>query len=347
MGNISLSFKTIEWVEDKVRILDQTLLPENVVYKDIKSPAEMCEAIRMLRVRGAPLIGISGAYGAVLSAYNRGEDATASEIQEAIRLLSETRPTAVNLFWALERMKNALEGADCRSDLGKALLAEAVSIHEEDARRCRGIGASGSALLGDGFTVMTHCNAGALATGGIGTALAPVYVARSEGKRIRVYASETRPLLQGARLTSWELVQNGIDVSLIVDSARGHTLASEDVNCIIVGADRIAANGDTANKIGTYPLSVLAREHKVPFFVAAPLSTFDLTLENGKAIPIEERGPDEVAEFGSRRVAPPEAAVFNPAFDVTPHEYISCIITERGVLRPPLKESISDCFSTP
>jgi len=330
-----------------VSILDQTLLPGILVYEDITSPDEMCEAIRELRVRGAPLIGISGAYGAALSAHRQGRGVTAEAVLRDIRALSETRPTAVNLFWALERMKNALESPGREEEVKTALLNEAVSIHEEDAERCMGIGTNGSALLEDGFTVMTHCNAGALATGGIGTALAPIYVAASRGMEIRVFASETRPLFQGARLTAWELSQNDIDVTLIVDSARGHVLATENVDCVIVGADRIAANGDTANKIGTYPLSVLARETGVPFYVAAPLSTFDLTLDSGRSIPIEERGPAEVAAFGDSIIAPPEVAIRNPAFDVTPHENISCIITERGILRPPFVESIADCFSTP
>jgi methylthioribose-1-phosphate isomerase len=347
MDKVRVGFKTIEWVKDRVRILDQTLLPESVIYKEINSPAEMREAIRLLRVRGAPLIGISGAYGAALSAYRHRMSGSVAPIRDDIRLLRRTRPTAVNLFWALERMQNILDEAGPSGELRDALLREAVLIHEEDAERCRGIGTNGFTLLDDGFTIMTHCNAGALATGGIGTALAPVYVAHSQRKRIRVFASETRPLLQGARLTAWELAQNGVDVTLIVDSARGHVLATEKVNCIIVGADRIAANGDTANKIGTYPLSVLAREHGVPFYVAAPLSTFDLTLDSGKSIPIEKRDADEIAAFGRRRIAPGDVTIFNPAFDVTPHEYISCIITEKGVLRPPLKESIADCFSTP
>ena len=347
MEDISLGFKTIEWTGDSVRILDQTLLPGSLVYRDIGSPEEMCEAIRQLRVRGAPLIGMSGAYGVVLSACRQGGSVSVETVKRDMRALSETRPTAVNLFWALQRMKNVFDSAGAGDDIKTALLKEAVAIHEEDAERCRGIGANGDSLLQEGSVVMTHCNAGALATGGIGTALAPVYVAASRGIKIRVFASETRPLLQGARLTAWELSQSGIDVTLIVDSARGHVLSGGVVSCVIVGADRIAANGDTANKIGTYPLSVLARETGVPFYVAAPLSTFDLTIESGESIPIEERDPREVAAIADRLVAPPGVAVRNPAFDVTPHENISCIVTEKGILRPPFVESIADCFSTP
>lgn len=347
MREISLGFKTIEWTGNKVRILDQTLLPGDPVYKDIDSVDGMCEAIRELRVRGAPLIGISGAYGVVLSADQRNNESSVESIKEDIRLLSETRPTAVNLFWALERMRQVIDSTGSGAGLKESLLAEAMSIHREDAARCENIGRNGATLLKDGFTVMTHCNAGALATGGIGTALAPIYVARSRGDRIRVIASETRPLLQGARLTAWELVQSNIDVTLIVDSARGHVLANEKVDCVIVGADRIAANGDVANKIGTYSLSVLAREQKVPFYVAAPLSTFDMTLADGKSIPIEERNGGEVTSFGGKAISPEGVLVHNPAFDVTPHANISCIITEKEILHPPFEESIADCLSTP
>jgi len=227
------------------------------------------------------------------------------------------------------------------------LLYEAISIHLEDRERCDMIGRNGATLIDDGFTILTHCNAGALATGGIGTALAAIYVASAQNKKVKVFASETRPLLQGARLTAWELSQSSIDVTLLVDGARGHLLTKGKVDCIIVGADRIAANGDTANKIGTYPLSVLARKHRVPFYVAAPLSSFDLTVPDGGAIPIEERDGEEVLSFGRTRIGPDNVKAFNPAFDVTPHGNISCIITEKHILRPRFQESIEDCFRTP
>jgi len=350
MDYISLNFKTIEWMDGNVRILDQTVLPEKVVYRSLTSTVEMAEAISMLRVRGAPLIGIAGAYGVALASHKR--EAGSFEqyralVKEDIRVLGKTRPTAVNLFWALSRMSEILDSTGSVGEAREALLGEAKSIHREDEERCNMIGKNGEALIKNGHRILTHCNAGALATGGIGTALAPIYASAARGKSVRVFASETRPLLQGARLTAWELSQNGIDVTLLVDGARGHLMSRRKIDCVIVGADRIAANGDVANKIGTYPLSLLAREHGVPFYVAAPLNTFDLTLPDGEAIPIEERGPEEVVSFGGRRTAPPDVKAFNPAFDVTPHSNISCIITEKQVLRPPFEESIADCFSTP
>jgi methylthioribose-1-phosphate isomerase len=350
MQKSSVGFKTIEWLKRSVRILDQTLLPDSLTYKEMNTPDEMAEAIRSLRVRGAPLIGISGAYGAVLSAYREGSSSfeeLKAQIARDVDMLEKTRPTAVDLFWALQRMSGVLESVRDAEEARTKLLEEARAIHLEDMRRCEGIGQNGAVLLRDGFTVLTHCNAGALATGGIGTALAPIYVAINQKKRIEVFASETRPLLQGARLTAWELSQNGIPVTLVVDGARGQVLREKHVDCIVVGADRIAANGDAANKIGTYPLSVLAREHRVPFYVAAPLSSFDLTLESGDEIPIEERDPGEVLSFRDLKISPAGVTAFNPAFDVTPNENITCIITERGILRPPFDVSIADCFSTP
>ncbi len=350
MREFSVGFKTIEWLGRSARILDQTLLPGSLTYRDIGSPEEMAEAIRSLRVRGAPLIGISGAYGAVLSACRVGSillEELKVQVAQDVGMLRETRPTAVNLFWALERMSNVLESVRSAEETRARLLEEARAIHIEDRKRCEGIGQNGAVLLRDGFTVMTHCNAGALATGGIGTALAPIYVAVNQKKRINVFASETRPLLQGARLTAWELSQSGVPVTLVVDGARGQVLKEKHVDCIVVGADRIAANGDTANKIGTYPLSLLAREHRVPFYVAAPLSSFDMTLRSGGEIPIEEREPSEVLSFRDLRISPEGVTAFNPAFDVTPNENITSIITEKGILRPPFDVSIADCFSTP
>lgn len=350
MNYMSLDLKTIEWVDGKVRILDQTKLPEQAEYRDLVNAEEMAEAIRCLAVRGAPLIGISGAYGVALSAYNgkaNSVDRLKADVTRDIRMLGATRPTAVNLFWALNRMSDVLKSADSVTELRENLLNEAISIHLEDRERCEKIGRNGATLIDDGFAVLTHCNAGALATGGIGTALAAIYVASAQNKKVRVFASETRPLLQGARLTAWELSQNNIDVTLLVDGARGHLLARGKVDCIIVGADRIAANGDTANKIGTYPLSVLAQKHRIPFYVAAPLSSFDVTVPEGEAIPIEERDSEEVLFFGRTRVGPENVKVHNPAFDVTPHSNISCIITEKHILHPPFSESIEDCFRTP
>lgn len=350
MEYVSLNFKTIEWVDGRVRILDQTMLPGGVVYRDLTSSEEMAEAISSLRVRGAPLIGIAGAYGVALASQKR-EAASFEEyralVEEDIHRLGRTRPTAVNLFWALSRMCDILDSAGSMEEARKVLLNEAMSIHREDRERCDMIGKNGVTLIEDGYEILTHCNAGALATGGIGTALAPVYAAAADGKNVRVFASETRPLLQGARLTAWELSENGIDVTLLVNGARGHLMSRGRIDCVIVGADRIAANGDIANKIGTYPLSLLAREYNVPFYVAAPLNTFDMTLPDGKAIPIEERSPEEVVSFGGRRTAPCDVKVFNPAFDVTPHSNVSCIITEKQILRQPLEESIGECFSAP
>ena len=350
MNYVSLDFKTIEWVNGKARILDQTRLPGKTEYRDLTRAEEMAEAIRCLAVRGAPLIGIAGAYGAALSACNRKASslkALKADVVKDIRLLGATRPTAVNLFWALNRMSDVLESADSVEEMRENLLNEAIAIHLEDRERCDMIGRNGATLIDDGFTILTHCNAGALATGGIGTALAAIYAAFAQNKKVKVFASETRPLLQGARLTAWELSRNSIDVTLLVDGARGHLLAKGKVDCIIVGADRIAANGDTANKIGTYPLSVLAHKHRVPFYVAAPLSSFDLTVPEGGAIPIEERDGEEVLFFGGTRIGPDNVKALNPAFDVTPHSNISCIITEKHILRPPFKESIEDCFRTP
>ena len=350
MNYVSLDFKTIEWVDGKVRILDQTRLPEKTEYRDLTHAEEMAEAIRCLAVRGAPLIGIAGAYGVALSACSgKGSSLQRlkADVVKDIRLLGATRPTAVNLFWALSRMSDVLESADSVGEMRENLLNEAISIHLEDRERCDLIGRNGAALLEDGFTILTHCNAGALATGGIGTALAAVYVASAQKKSVKVLASETRPLLQGTRLTAWELSRNNIDVTLLVDGARGHLLSKGKVDCIIVGADRIAANGDTANKIGTYPLSVLAQKHRIPFYVAAPLSSFDLTVPDGEAIPIEERGSEEVLFLGRTRIGPDNVKVLNPAFDVTPHGNISCIITEKHILRPHFEKAIEDCFRIP
>jgi len=325
----------IRWQDDHVVILDQTLLPNEEQYLRCGRVAEMAEAISALRVRGAPLIGIAAAYGIALAAQG-DPGGLLDRVEEAAALLRATRPTARNLFWAIDRMvARAREGASA-----EALRAEALAIHEEDAETCRRIGAHGAELLKDGARVLTICNTGALATGGSGTALGVIRAAHAAGKRVEVLACETRPLLQGARLTMWELLQDGIPGTLIADGMAGTCLARGMVDIAIAGADRIARNGDTANKIGTYSLAVLARHHGVAFYVAAPMSTVDLSLADGTEIPIEERDGDEVRGFRGASVAPPGAPAFNPAFDVTPADLIRGIITERGVLGEPYEESL-------
>ena len=329
-----MMIKSIKWSEDRVRIIDQTRLPENLVYVDLKTTEEMADAIRSLRIRGAPLIGIAAAFGVVLAASRK------EPIQEAIRLLSSTRPTAVNLFKALERMRKISELSSA-AELQSRLLEEALAIQKEDKELCRRIGENGQALLQEKTTLLTHCNTGALATAGWGTALGVIYSANSKGKVAKVYVCETRPLLQGSRLTAWELNQNGIPVVLLSEGATGSLLKNGRIDAIIVGADRIARNGDIANKIGTYPLSLLAREHKIPFYVAAPTTSFDLTLDSGDEIPIEERSGDEVKKFFGVQVSPDAIEAYNPAFDITPASHITVIITENGILYPPYDKSIS------
>ncbi|MFQ5702675.1 MAG: S-methyl-5-thioribose-1-phosphate isomerase [Gemmatimonadales bacterium] len=335
--------KIIEWADGgAVRYLDQTLLPDQEVHRDAATIDDMIEAIKALRVRGAPLIGIAAAMGLAAAASRvDAPDLTEAWIAAAVKRLGDARPTAVNLMWALERMhevaQQALQNGSDREALLATLRHEAQRIWDEDIAMCRAIGEAGAELIPEGATVMTHCNAGALATGGIGTALGTIYVAHEQGKRVKVVSCETRPLRQGARLTSWELTQGGVPVTSIVDSAAASVLARGDIELVVTGADRIAANGDAANKIGTYGLAVLARAHGVPFYVAAPRSTFDLSLASGNDIPIEERGAEEVG-------AAPGAGVYNPAFDVTPAEYITGIVTDRGVLYPPYRESIAAIF---
>jgi len=328
--------RTIEWTGTAVRIIDQTALPAELKYLDLRSPGEVADAIRKLRVRGAPAIGVAAALGVALAVRDCADSAVKETALAAASLLAGTRPTAVNLSWALERMRRVSDSAPGEATrLREALLAEALAIAEEDRQLCERIGRNGERLLEDGYTVLTHCNAGALATAGMGTALAVVYAAVENGKRIRVIADETRPLLQGARLTAWELVARGIDVTVICDSAAAWMMKQGRVSCVLVGADRVAANGDAANKIGSYSLAVAAGEHGIPFYVACPYSTIDLSLRDGSCIPIELRGEDEVAYFRGCRTVPEGARVENPAFDVVPNRYISAIITEQGVLRPP------------
>ncbi|MFO7898081.1 MAG: S-methyl-5-thioribose-1-phosphate isomerase [Planctomycetota bacterium] len=343
---------TIEWVgeiDGHVRLLDQTLLPIERRFVECRDVETVWEAIRSLRVRGAPAIGIAAAMGLVLGvrdgAVADGAELLA-EVERVADYLATARPTAVNLFWALDRMKRVAEESSDRppDEIRRRLLAEANAIREEDRAVCRRIGRHGAELIKDGDTVLTHCNAGALATADYGTALACIYTAHEQGKQVRVFADETRPLLQGARLTTWELMEAGIETTLICDSTAALVMKQGKVNLVIVGADRIAANGDTANKIGTYGLAVLAGEHDVPFYVAAPLSTFDLSLEAGAEIPIEERSGDEITCGFGRRTAPEGVRTYSPAFDVTPAHHITAIVTERGVISYPTTKAIAEHF---
>ena len=344
--------KTIEWVEDGIRIIDQTRLPGTLAYLDIRDVETLGEAIRMLRVRGAPAIGVAGAMGTALAARAyRGDsvEGLRKHVGDAVAFLAGTRPTAVNLFWALERMKRAMD-ADSGASVEKlqgVLLEEALAVFEEDRNLCRRLGRNGAELLPDEATVLTHCNAGSLATADFGTALGVVYAAQEAGKTIRVYADETRPLLQGSRLTAWELRESGIDVTVLCDSAAASLMVRERIDCVIVGADRIAANGDTANKIGTYALAVLAAHHGIPFYVAAPTSTLDLSLSTGSRIPIEERPSREVTHARGVPLTRADFPVKNPSFDVTPARLIRGIVTEKGVARPPYRRSLKRMMKRP
>jgi len=336
---------TIEWRNGAVDLIDQTLLPNELKYISCKTVEEIWEAIKVLRVRGAPAIGIAGALGTVLGIWHskaKNYIEFKSELDRVTGYLATSRPTAVNLFWALDRMKAVAE-ANKDHDIPKIkeiLLNEAQKITDEDKGICRAIGRKGAELIKDKDTILTHCNAGGLATADYGTAIAVIFAAHEQGKKIKVFADETRPLLQGARLTAWELMQAGIDVTLICDNMAAQVMKEGKINCVIVGADRIAANGDTANKIGTYGVAVLAKEHKIPFYVAAPTSTFDLSLANGDLIPIEQRGADEVTEKFGKRTAPKGVKVYNPAFDVTPARLIDGIITEVGIIKAPYTENL-------
>ena len=333
-----LNFRTLEWADDHLRILDQTRLPEELVYVDCRTLDEAASAIKDLKVRGAPAIGVAAGFGVVVGlrekkVRNRAE--YEARLNEVITTLAGTRPTAVNLFWALDRMKKragANEGEDLEK-LDKILFQEAVAIHQEDQQMCEKIGEFGASLLKDGDTVLTHCNAGALATGGIGTALGIIYTATWQGKQISVFADETRPVLQGARLTVWELQQQGIDVTLICDNTAATVMKNKKIDCVIVGADRVAANGDVANKIGTYNVAILASHHKIPFYVAAPSSSFDTSIPDGSRIKIEERSSSEVTDCFGRRTAPAGTKVYSPAFDITPSGLVTAYVTERGITR--------------
>ncbi len=334
--------KPIEWLGDKVKLIDQTQLPGKLVFVEISDYAEVASAIRELKVRGAPAIGVAAAYGIALGAQNiKASDKAKflSQLDEVLRAFAAARPTAVNLFHTIERMKKMAATADLAT-VKQALIDQARAIHAEEEASTECLSRLGAGLIRDGATVLTHCNTGPLATAGYGTAAGVIIAAHKEGKKIEVIATETRPLLQGARLTTWELMQENIPVTLITDSMAGYFMSRGEVNYVIVGADRIAANGDTANKIGTYTLAVLAKENGIPFYVAAPTSTIDLSLKSGAEIPIEERNPREVTTIGDVRLATEGVKAANPAFDVTPHKYIAAIITEKGIVRKPYRGNL-------
>ncbi len=340
-----MDVRPLDWTGDRLVLLDQTRLPAEETYREYADAEGVARAIETMVVRGAPAIGVAAAYGVVLAARTAAEgapDRFRGAVAAAADRLARTRPTAVNLFWALDRMGRVLGRVAGKAPAAAVaeLEAEARRIHTEDVAANQRLGRLGAGLLPDPCTVLTHCNAGALATAGYGTALGVVRAARDAGKRVRVVADETRPLLQGARLTAWELHRDGIPVTVICDNMAGARLRRGDVDAVIVGADRVAANGDTANKIGTYPLAVLAREHRVPFYVAAPRSTVDPSVPDGDAIPIEEREAGEVSRCGGAATVPDGVAVWNPAFDVTPADLITAIVTDAGVARPPFTESL-------
>ncbi len=338
---------TIEWRGDAVVMVDQRKLPAEEIYVECRTAAEVAKAIRTMVIRGAPAIGVAAGMGLALgvnASKATGTQKLAAEFYKLCELMAATRPTAVNLFWAIDRMKRTFAAGvgagESVEQLKARLTSEAQAIHDEDVASCRAIGAHGAEVVPDGARVLTHCNAGALATAGYGTALGVIRGAVDAGKRVAVFADETRPFLQGARLTAWELVRDGIETTVITESMAAPLMRDGRVDLVVVGADRIAANGDTANKIGTYTVALVAREHRVPFYVAAPISTVDLGTPDGRGIPIEERDAREVTHVKSVRLAPEGAQVFNPAFDVTPHQLIAGIVTERGIARPPYTESL-------
>ncbi len=342
MTTQSAYYQTVSWQNGKVRLIDQTLLPAQLVYIECDTVESLWEAIRSLRVRGAPAIGIASAFGVAIAAIRAAASDAKNfkgEVLKAIEYLRSARPTAVNLFWATERMKETLQARERQEPkrLAQILLEEAQGILEEDKNTCRKMAEFGAVLIAPGSRVMTHCNAGGLATAEYGTALGVIYRAHEQGKIKEVFAGETRPLLQGARLTCWELKQAGVPVTLVCDTMAGSVLKQKGIDLVIVGADRIASNGDTANKIGTYNLAVLAKHHKIPFYVAAPWSTIDVSISDGSQIPIEERDPREITHWGGKQWAPEGIGVWNPAFDVTPAELITAFITEKGILNPPFK----------
>ena len=336
-------FKAIEWASGKLRLLDQTRLPLEYEVLELDGYRDVAKAISEMRVRGAPAIGVAAAYAVAMAAESIAEhdrERFLELLADAGSEIASARPTAVNITWAVQRMQKVAEAEPEVSRIRGTLLAEAQRMQEEDDKINRRMGAHGQELLPDGGAVLTHCNTGALATAGYGTALGVIRAGWENGKRFQVFHTETRPFLQGARLTAWELVQLGIPSTLIVDSSAGLLMRRGEVRCVIVGADRIAANGDVANKIGTYPLSVVARENGIPFYVAAPTSTIDLAIPSGDHIPIEERRPEEVTCFRGVQTAPDGIAVRNPAFDITPHKYVTAIVTETGIVREPYMENL-------
>ncbi|MED2943322.1 S-methyl-5-thioribose-1-phosphate isomerase [Bacillus swezeyi] len=340
--------RSVEWEETSVKILNQQKLPEKTEYLHLTTMEDIYDAIQTLKVRGAPAIGITAAFGLALCAQNI-DTADVLEFQRELRKLkdelNQARPTAVNLSWALSRLVNCAEGARSVNEAKTDLIHEAIQIQIEDEETCRQIGQNALQLFKSGDNIMTICNAGSIATSRYGTALSPFYLAKTKDLDLHIYACETRPVLQGARLTAWELMQGGIDVTLITDSMAAHTMKEKNISAVIVGADRIAKNGDTANKIGTYGLAILAKFFQIPFFIAAPLSTFDISISSGDDIPIEERDPDEVRQIAGTQIAPKGVPVFNPAFDITPNHLISGIITEKGIITDRFEEEIEALFS--
>ena len=339
---------TIEWRDDAVVMIDQRKLPAEEIYLSCRTAVEVARAIKTMVIRGAPAIGVAAAMGLALGVKQSkatGTQKLAADFYKLCELMAATRPTAVNLFWAIERVKQSfaagVTAGESVEQLKARLIAEAAAIHDEDVASCRAIGAHGASVVPDAARILTHCNAGALATAGYGTALGVIRGAIEAGKTVAVFADETRPFLQGARLTAWELVKDGIDTTVITESMAAPLMRDGRIDLVVVGADRVAANGDTANKIGTYTVALVAREHGVPFYVAAPVSTIDLDTPDGRRIPIEERDGREVTHVKAVRLAPEGAKVFNPAFDVTPHSLIAGIITERGIARAPYTESLA------
>lgn len=340
----------LEWRGDALVLLDQTQLPGAEVRRELRDAEGVAEAIASMRVRGAPAVGVAAAYGLALAALGSSATTRADlhhDLRQAAALLRTTRPTAANLAWALDRTLAAAAGAPDAETMRRQTVAAATALHQEDIATNRRLGSVGRELLPDGATVLTHCNTGDLATAGYGTAMGIIRAAWEAGVRLHVLVTETRPRLQGARLTTWELARLGIPATLIVDAAAGGFLRRGEVTCVLVGADRIAANGDVANKVGTYPLAVLARENRVPFYVAAPLSTVDLATPTGEGIPIEERPPEEVTHVGETAIAPPGTRARNPAFDVTPARYITAIVTEAGVIQPPYRRGLMAALCQP
>lgn len=340
-----MRIRTIEYKNGKVKIIDQRKLPRKLVYRSLSTVDDVRDAIKTLAIRGAPAIGVAAAYGVYVGIKNlrlKDKNLFFRKLNESIRQIKTARPTAANPFWAAERMRKVAVKNKERpiSAIRQLLLREAKKIQRQDELMCRKIGRFGARLIKNQDEILTHCNAGALATAGDGTALSAVYAAKRQGKKIKVYVDETRPLLQGARLTAWELTKNGIDTTLICDNMAASLIKEKKINKIIVGADRIAANGDFANKIGTYNLAVLAKVHKIPFYVFAPSSSFDFSIKNGKGIPIEQRNPDEVRKIKGCLLAPKDVKVYNPAFDITPNELVTAFVTEMGIFKKPYRKSL-------